>query len=214
MANETVILTLKDTTGAPTIGSLSDGEMCVVVPDGTAFLRVDDSTLLKFYWADGLIPITGDMVIDAKGTTKAAPRIIGVEWTGSGSSDAAWLQFGDAANGILYSDGEGAVEAGFHPKYFDNARPSVSIPDGVNPDSEGGRSNIMRSSQATRSPLTARGAVNQTANLFEVENSGKTKLAGFDKEGNLFAPNMPGKITVGATAPSSPNEGDLWVDTN
>lgn len=213
MAN-TILLKNKTTTGDPEIADMAIREMCIVIPDKTAFLKVDATTLLKFYWADGLIPITGDMVIDAKGTTKAAPRIIGVEWTGSGSSDAAWLQFGDAANGILYSDGEGAVETGFHPKYFDNARPSVSIPNGVNPSSEGGRSNIMRSSQAARSPLTARGAVNQTANLFEVENNAKTKLAGFDNAGNLFAPNMPGKITVGETAPSSPNEGDLWVDTN
>jgi len=213
MAN-TIRIKRKNTTGDPLISSLVDGELCLVIPDKTAFLRVNATTLLKLYWADGIIPITGNMVIDAKGTTKDIPRIVGIEWTGSGSTDAAWLQFGDAANGILYSDGDGAVEAGYHPKYFLNARPTVSIPEPLDPSAESGRSHIFISSQTARSPLTARGASGQTANIFEVENSAKTKLAGFDNNGNVFAPNLPNKISVGTAAPSSPSTGDLWVDTN
>ena len=45
MAN-TIKIKRKTTTGAPTIGSLVDGEMCLVVPDKTLYQRVDASNLI------------------------------------------------------------------------------------------------------------------------------------------------------------------------
>lgn len=45
MAN-TIQIKRKTTTGAPALGSLSDGELCLVVPDSNLYLRVDGSTLL------------------------------------------------------------------------------------------------------------------------------------------------------------------------
>lgn len=47
MAN-TIKIKRKTTTGAPSIGSLTDGEMCLVVPDLTLYLRVDSSNLVKY----------------------------------------------------------------------------------------------------------------------------------------------------------------------
>ena len=46
MAN-TIQIKRKTTTGAPSVGSLSDGEFCLVTPDDTAFLRIDGTSLLQ-----------------------------------------------------------------------------------------------------------------------------------------------------------------------
>ena len=37
----------KTTTGAPSVGDLSDGELCLVVPDETLYQRVNSSTLIQ-----------------------------------------------------------------------------------------------------------------------------------------------------------------------
>ena len=45
MAN-TIKIKRKTTAGAPSIGSLADGELCLVVPDKTLYQRVDAITLM------------------------------------------------------------------------------------------------------------------------------------------------------------------------
>lgn len=40
----------------------------------------------------------------------------------------------------------------------------------------------------------------------------RTLLLSIDASGNLKAPNLPNKLTVSSTAPSSPATNDLWVD--
>ena len=45
MAN-TIQIKRKTTTGAPSVGSLADGEFCLVVPDNALYLRVNGTTLL------------------------------------------------------------------------------------------------------------------------------------------------------------------------
>lgn len=46
MAN-TIQIKRKTTTGAPSVGSLADGELCLVVPDSALYQRVDGSTLIQ-----------------------------------------------------------------------------------------------------------------------------------------------------------------------
>lgn len=46
MAN-TIQIKRKTTTGAPLVGSLSDGEMCLVLPDSALYMRVDTFTLIQ-----------------------------------------------------------------------------------------------------------------------------------------------------------------------
>lgn len=62
MAN-TIKIKRKTTTGAPTIGSLVDGEMCLVVPDKTLYQRVD---------ATNLIIVNGAALIATTSTTSNA----------------------------------------------------------------------------------------------------------------------------------------------
>lgn len=45
MAN-TIQIKRKTTSGAPTVGSLSDGEFCLVVPDEELYLKLDTGTLI------------------------------------------------------------------------------------------------------------------------------------------------------------------------
>lgn len=47
MAN-TIKIKRKTTTGAPAIGDLVDGEMCLVVPDNVVYLRVSASLLISY----------------------------------------------------------------------------------------------------------------------------------------------------------------------
>lgn len=54
----------KTTSGAPTIGSLVDGEFCVVVPDSTLYLRIDASTLILVNGLDDPL-IVGDHGTDS-----------------------------------------------------------------------------------------------------------------------------------------------------
>lgn len=45
MAN-TIKIKRKTTAGAPSIGSLADGELCLVVPDKTLYQRVNSANLM------------------------------------------------------------------------------------------------------------------------------------------------------------------------
>jgi hypothetical protein len=65
-------------------------------------------------------------------------------------------------------------------------------------------------------PLRVQAAAGQTANLTEwTDPAGTTVLASIGAGGIVTAPNVgPNKITASATAPSSPNVGDVWVDTS
>lgn len=53
-----------------------------------------------------------------------------------------------------------------------------------------------------------------TVNVFEMmdDRTTRTVLMSIDASGNVHAPNLPNKITVASTAPSSPAVNDLWVD--
>ena len=56
MAN-TIQVKRKTTTGAPTIGSLADGEFCLVVPDSLLYQRVDASTLIVVNGGASSLPV-------------------------------------------------------------------------------------------------------------------------------------------------------------
>lgn len=60
----------------------------------------------------------------------------------------------------------------------------------------------------------APGSAAHTANLLEFmdDRTTRTLLAYIDNACNLHVPNLPNKISVSSTAPSSPADGDLWVD--
>lgn len=51
MAN-TIQIKRKTTTGAPSVGTLADGELCLNTADGVLYQRVDGSTLLTFLPAE------------------------------------------------------------------------------------------------------------------------------------------------------------------
>jgi len=63
------ITKIKTTTGAPSLSSLSDGEMCLVVPDSALYQRVDASTLIQINGLPDLMPycVTGALT-DITGT--------------------------------------------------------------------------------------------------------------------------------------------------
>lgn len=44
----TIQIKRKTTTGAPSLSSLTDGELCLVVPDNVIYQRVNSSTLVSF----------------------------------------------------------------------------------------------------------------------------------------------------------------------
>ena len=91
MAN-TIQVKRKTTTGAPLVSSLSDGEMCLVVPDSKLYQRVDGSTLILINGADGFARI-----IHGTNAATARPSATFVEWIGSveptnAINNDTWLQ--------------------------------------------------------------------------------------------------------------------------
>lgn len=150
--------------------------------EGSNSLLFDGST----FTVTGITDLIGNVGVDATGTTKAAPRTVGFTWTGSGSTDAVWLQFGDAGNGIFYSDGGLDQKIGYHPSIYRGAVGAVGIPTDRTPGSETGRSSIFESSVATRTALTARGFTSQSVPIFEVEVVGKTDVFSVDASGNVI----------------------------
>lgn len=65
MAN-TIQVKRKTSAGAPTVGSLADGEMCLVVPDSLLYQRVDSSTLISFVPAQVLTQTAYDALTQSQ----------------------------------------------------------------------------------------------------------------------------------------------------
>lgn len=126
--------------------------------------------------------ISSDFILDATGTTNAAPRVFGID--GWASTEAARFTFGDVYNMIQSGNGEMMDITSYNPIRIFPARQTL---DGglplANAGTETGTSLIIDNYVNTRIGVAIRSGTAQSADLLQFQNSSGTELSSFDNTG-------------------------------
>lgn len=224
MAN-TIQIKRKTTTGAPALGSLSDGEFCLNTVDNLLYVRVNGTTLLEIdpallsLFSDdgaGNMVVTNNLFIDPSGSTNAFPALMGVN--GWELTEAARFIFGDVYNMIQSGNGDMMDFVSYNPIRIVGGRNTLDggLPIGL-ASTETNGAVIIPNYNPSRSALLIRAAGSQTGSLLRLEDSTSALLSEINASGQWDGDVVYDNATSGLTATTMQaaiDEVEARVDTN
>ncbi|HEY9748025.1 MAG TPA: hypothetical protein V6C63_05075, partial [Allocoleopsis sp.] len=128
------------------------------------------------------VTATGDLQLNAVGSTAGTPKVLGFRNLNSGN--AVELQFGDNVNVLRAVHGQALQLISYHQLELNGGAEAASI---TGAEANANYGVLVRNHRAARHALTIRGAASQTGQLLRLENNSGTEVFAIASAGALSA---------------------------